>query len=56
MKTLTWNDEGTVVADENGNIATLSYWVSRERAEASLRTLVNCSNCRDCSGREGETA
>ena len=37
------------VTDENGNIATISYWGSKEAAEAFLKTLTNCRNCRNCT-------
>ena len=45
---LTWNENKTVVTDENGNMATVVYWGSCERAEASLGTLTNCHNCHNC--------
>ena len=46
---LTWNENKTVVTDENGNSASVSYWGDAEKAEASLATLSNCHNCTDCS-------
>jgi len=47
---LTWNEDKTVVMDENGNTATVGYWGTCEKAEKSLATLSNCRNCTNCSG------
>lgn len=34
--------------DDKGNIATIEYWGSIEKASASLLTLKDCSNCLNC--------
>ena len=33
------------VTDDNGNRASVKHWGSREKAEASLKTLANCTDC-----------
>ena len=35
--------------DANGNRASVAYWGSEKAAEASLKTLRDCSYCSDCS-------
>ena len=40
--------DGLWVSDSNGNRASVAFWGSREKAEASLATLKDCHACHDC--------
>ena len=53
---ITWNFLGTKCRDENGNVCSARYFGGKEKAEAALRSLVNCkrcTNCKDCTDCDG---
>jgi len=48
--------ENTWITDKNGNRASVEYFGSEEKAQATLDSLKNCkdcTNCSDCSGCSG---
>jgi hypothetical protein len=40
----------TWITDANGNRASVEYWGSEAKAQASLQTLTRCTDCTDCTG------